>query len=314
MAPLQKQFTLYTSLMSKHSECFRAVRSPEWLARSGDPTRPVDFHDHDPEAFEAYLNCLMGGVQAVKADVEDEVPESAKKADEYASYIANPTDYQGAPPANPWAQPLNDSREEPELPEDAFSWTQQGCERRCAEGQKEPSAYDNACSDQLLCLAKIYVEADKLQDLGTANLVIDELIRFGSAKGYNPDDEVVNFVYQSTVHGNSLRKLMRDYYLYSTSSKEYMYLTTHQSDLPGEFYRDLYVEYLRVMRPAQDEYTSSFSYRPDLPFNSVHDKLIIDCCEYHQHCEKRLPKDKCPCRNSRYELDLRDPKDPSQWD
>jgi hypothetical protein len=77
--PLQKEFTLHTGLMSKYSEFFHAVRSPEWLVRRGDRTKPVDVEDHDPEAFEAYLDCVIGGVHAIRADVEDEIPGFSKK-------------------------------------------------------------------------------------------------------------------------------------------------------------------------------------------------------------------------------------------
>lgn len=68
--------------MAKHSGLFRAVRSPEWLAAGGDMTKPVDHENHNPVAFEACQDCLMGGVQAVKGDVEDEIPESFKKRSE----------------------------------------------------------------------------------------------------------------------------------------------------------------------------------------------------------------------------------------
>jgi hypothetical protein len=270
--PSQKHFTLYTSIMSQHSEFFRAA--------SADPTKPVELDDHDPEIFKAYLCCLLGGVHAIKADVEDEIPDFVEKELEDQSS----TETQDAPPVDPWSVRY----EEPELPEDAFTWTQKGCERLCAEGQEEPTAYENACSDHLLCLAKIYVEADKLLDLGTANQLIDELIRFGAAKGYNPDDEIVNFVYESTVHGSPLRKLMRDLYMYSTG-QHYMYLTPHQVELPAEFYRDLFVEYLRVKRPQAGVYYMT----TDFPVNSVIDKMVLDNCEYHLHDENLHPKDEC---------------------
>jgi hypothetical protein len=274
--------------MSQHSEFFRAVRSPEWLAASADPTKPVDRENDEPDIFEAYLNCVYKGVEAIKADVGDEVPDFLKKRLE----DADSTETQDtSSTVDPWSARYGETK----LPEDAFTWSQKGCERSCAEGQEEPTAYENACSDHLLCLAKIYVQADKLQDLGTANLLIDELVRFGEAKGYNPDDEAVNFVYQSTVHGSPLRKLMRDLYMYSTSSKYYGYLTPHQVDLPGDFYRDLFVEYLRVKRPQAEAY-----YTKSVPFYSIMDRLSLDKCEYHLHDDNLLPKDEC--RPYRHEL------------
>jgi hypothetical protein len=131
-------------------------------------------------------------------------------------------------------------------------------------------------------LAKVYVEADSLQDLVTANSVIDELTRFSYSKGYNPDDDVINLVYSSIVHGSPLRKLMHDFYLYSTRSA--YYLIPHLASLPGDFYRDIFVECLRV---KETDYNSPY-YQHGLAgacFDSVRERMLEDACLYHQHSE-----------------------------
>jgi hypothetical protein len=40
-----------------------------------------------------------------------------------------------------------DPRSDLKLPEDVFTWCQKECKRRYADGQDEPTAYDNACSE-----------------------------------------------------------------------------------------------------------------------------------------------------------------------
>jgi hypothetical protein len=96
-----------------HGKALRALprgSSPEWLAAGGDLTKPVDHENHNPVAFEACQDCLMGGVQAVKADVEDEIPEHVEDKVE----DPKPAENQDAPPVDPWSQDSSDSHKEPD--------------------------------------------------------------------------------------------------------------------------------------------------------------------------------------------------------
>jgi hypothetical protein len=96
--------------MAKPSRLFRAGRSPDWLAAGGDLTKPVDHENHNPVAFKACQDCLMGRVQAVKADVEDEIPEHVEDKVEGPK----PAEDQDAPPVDPWSQDSSDSHKEPD--------------------------------------------------------------------------------------------------------------------------------------------------------------------------------------------------------
>lgn len=141
--------------MIQRSEFFRAARSAQWLK---DPTKPVDLSDYDADIFEAYLNCAYLGARIIKSKVEDEAPpaESLFRYDHAHS--------------NPWLATHGNGDErgedgellESKDPQDAFTWSQQECERRCTEGFEEQTDYDHACSDHLLYLAKIWVQADSL--------------------------------------------------------------------------------------------------------------------------------------------------------
>lgn len=102
----------------------------------------------------------------------------------------------------------------------------------------------------MLFLAKTYLQADKLQDPATANLIIDEIVRVSEATQRNPSNEVVNLVYESTVHGNPLRKLIRHYYVHENPSEHY--LTLHSREHHPEFLRDVVVEFLRLKDSSSD--------------------------------------------------------------
>jgi hypothetical protein len=301
--PFQKRFMVYSSVMIQRSEFFRAARSPQWLA---DPTKPVDLEDYDADIFEAYLNCAYFGARIIKSKVEDEAPP-AETSFRYNHAYQKPWLQQRDTPVVSWDDDVVDDDagdnaaepvepDEPKDPEDAFTWSQQECERRCVEGHEQPTPYDHACSDHLLYLAKIWVQADSLQDLVTANDVMDEFTRFSYSKGYIPDDDVINLVYESTVHGSPLRKLMRDFYLYSTRSS--YYLLPHLASLPAEFYRDIFFEYLRV---KEKEPNTQYFQRGlgDTCFVSVREKTLDDGCRYHVHDSRQTRE---ACGSPRYEM------------
>lgn len=95
--------------MTKRSEFFRAARSPEWLAVSADPTKPVDCTDDDPDVFSAYLNCVYFGAEGgIRAEIPDwSPPEDTINAFE--------------------DQALQDLQQQDQM-EDAFTWPQKECE------------------------------------------------------------------------------------------------------------------------------------------------------------------------------------------
>jgi len=62
---------------------------------------------------------------------------------------------------------------------------------------------------------KLYALADKLQDLQSANLVIDAIIRYSDESQCAPTDMIVPLVYDLTPPGSRLRGLVVNYYLYA---------------------------------------------------------------------------------------------------
>lgn len=111
----------------------------------------------------------------------------------------------------------------------------------------------------------------------TANLVMDELIRFSNKGRTGFNREAIRYVYDSTVHGHPLRKLLRDERVYETLSKYYMDL--HVEPAHPEFMRDVVVEFLRLKDPNADEKVGSV-----YQMHSQHGRLT-NKCHYHQHNE-----------------------------
>jgi hypothetical protein len=264
-APLQERFIVHTNMMIHRSEFFRTARSSQWLA---DPAKPVDLEPDDPEIVSGYLSCVYFGVDALKADIEDQTPKGY-------SVVGS---------------------SEQNVLEDAFAWSQVECEKRWADTETEGSPYTIACELHFLLLAKIYLHADKLRDPKTANLVIDEFIRFSPTTLRNPDALSTNHVYESTVQGSPLRKLMRDYIVHETKSDGH--LDSHAINFHEDFCRDVLVEFLRAkdgdpVEPSKCEQE-----------NGIAEKMCADRCHYHLHdslcvrCVPELSAGTCACAKS----------------
>jgi hypothetical protein len=246
--------------MTQRSEFFRAARSSQWLT---DPAKPADLEDDDPEIVSGYLSCVYFGIEALKADIEDQAPKGDKVD------------------------------EEDKVIKDAFAWSRQECEKRYAEDACEETPYTAACEAHFLVLAKTYLQADKLQDLTTVKMIIDEFIRFSLTMRRNPDIGTINLVYESTVHGSPLRKLMRDYIVHENRSEAY--LDFHALRYHEDFCRDILVEFLR----AQDgDPLEAMQCQQELGFPQ---KLCADICNYHIHedrcvrCVSELEARFCGC-------------------
>jgi hypothetical protein len=290
-SPLQQRFTLHTDPFTKCSEFFRAARSTQWLA-GVDPTKPVDCKDDDPEIFSAYVTSVYFGAAGIKAEVEDETPPDTITSDSTqpdANGDPADVDQQAAveqPQSQNWSEKeckrRHEGANEKSVPEDAFAWSKNECKRRYDSETEEPSAHKLACNDHLFHLAQVYLQADKLQDLKTANGIMDEFLRVTGEKGYFVGDELINLVYKSTVHGNPLRKLLRDCHLHSDIDATY--LLGHHMDVVPDFYRDVYVEFVRLKQWAKP--TSVVH----VFFVTIWQKAAFDKCYYHNHHSKNCPR------------------------
>ena len=207
----------------------------------------MDLQNEDPKVFARYLNCVYFGVEALQ--IEADAPEDDRSDDD----------------------------DEIELGCDAFLCSEAESVTFYQEEKKSRCNYEKYIYQCLDIFVDLYLLADRLRDVETANLVMDALIHFREKHNKIFDTDTICRVYDSTAHGNPLRKLMRDECVYETNSAAYMCL--HVEPRHPEFFRDVMVEFLRLRdvnltKKIEDVY-------------QLHDKHSrnIDKCHYHQHSE-----------------------------
>jgi len=90
--------------------------------------------------------------------------------------------------------------------------------------------------------------ADRLQDFRTSNVVISELIKYATDNSVVPRSSTVAHVYKSTVAGNPLRRLMRDFWVLNGCLDARV--DTDAEPVPGlvEALLDIYHESIRLLR------------------------------------------------------------------
>jgi hypothetical protein len=293
-APLPvERFTVYSSILTQRSRFLHAVRKPEWLE---DPSKPVDLTTEDPDVFHEYLDLVYFGPEALSRYVDDyarqtelfevvlafeglhpNYDESALiEAFEEFGYIESThirRDINGCSTGHGYIRFTNT--------EDCTRAVQSGIRIGSPKGKlnfyKRVALSSNpdcaAVCTSATCagyggLIRLYLLADRLQDLTTANTAITGLISFQYQVWAVPEHEFVRIAYESTVKGNPLRILLRDIWVHALPDDGDRLL--EGSDYPNEFFQDIAGELMRVA-PKRPE-----GIRPI-------DCLNTDACRYHQH-------------------------------
>lgn len=117
-------------------------------------------------------------------------------------------------------------------------------------------------------LIGLYLLADKLQDLATTNMIMDELIHFSFETSQNPKHRAVSLAYGSTPNTSPLRRLMRNYWVHRVPKNGSELIA--DNDYPKEFLRDNAAEMMR------DHENNAEGEDPD---------TCSETCRYHQHDE-----------------------------
>lgn len=242
-----QRFTLHSSVFIARSDFFKAARKREWLT---DPTKPVDLQDEEPAVFSRYLNCVYVGIEALQIDAD--APEDDRDIE-------------------------NEDKDKQKLEPDAFLRSETEHAKVCEEGRILRRKYVKHLDHCSLLLIDLYLLADRLQDMKTANLVMDELIRFSTKGNQALTGDIIRRAYDSTIHGNPLRRYVRDVHVYETGSVDYM--DFHVDPGHAEFTRDVVVEVLRLKDPNEHETVKSV-------YRARRDRgRFVDECYYHQHNE-----------------------------
>jgi hypothetical protein len=245
------------------------------------------------------LHIVYFGIETIQVGLEKTVPEpqeSFHKVKELGTLMSEAS----IQPALKDKAPSDVCDDKKEDTTDAFELSLKECDKRSADREKEVNPCLTACDAHYLSLAKLYLLADKLHDLTTANLVMDEFVRSSFWMVYNPPDKVVNLVYESSVHGNPLRRLLRDICVYNTSRDSH--LDYHDAKLDGDFTRDVIMEFVR--RPDDDdddddgkdvedgdeEKEDEGESESGKHVSPIARKLCADRCFYHQHNMESFPR------------------------
>ena len=133
---------------------------------------------------------------------------------------------------------------------------------------------ENEEKSQLMHLAQLYILADALGDLKSANMAIDEFIRYSDEKEGLPGIQTTTLVMEATLDNSPLRQLIVDYYVHEASAK-WFNGDVHGIEPPKELFQAVAKEYVRLKYQAgrEDKVTDVFDKR----------KTDSPRCQYHQH-------------------------------
>jgi hypothetical protein len=307
-----KRFTVHTDIFTRRSKFFAAARKLEWIA--GDTAKSVDLSDEDPDVFQAYLNCVYVGSETLEETggaFEREVRGSGSgyksiwvynicvnvtQQDLVTEFLGfggmksvNITDY-GAIPRYESNRVARITFTTDEASEAALKF----CDGLVLRGHKlaaKPCGIGLGGIEKTMMrrveladiryntLIKLYLLADKLQDMATANMVMDKIEQFYKIAGVHPDKVPISTAYQSTVEGCPLRKWLHNIWFYDTNERSEKRF--QENGFNNEFLHDVLKQYMRVKvtRPSKD----SFSI---IEANDGLDELECEIpirCRYHQH-------------------------------
>lgn len=130
-----------------------------------------------------------------------------------------------------------------------------------------------ASESYFFMLARLYVLADKLQDLLSANKVMDRLLSFNSTTKFLLPRHTITWVWEHSPANSALRKMVRDIYIYETP--EGYFDERGEAELPYELLIEIVREQRRLTKVNAGKQISEV-YR-----NRILEKFYT--CDYHQH-------------------------------
>ncbi|KAK5710624.1 hypothetical protein LTR17_018799 [Elasticomyces elasticus] len=132
-------------------------------------------------------------------------------------------------------------------------------------------------------LAMLYVLADKLRDLKTANLILEQIMTISDQHKRIAGNKTITKIYANTTDGSPLRRLVVDYQLHEPTV---MPPSSALHDLPKHYLQDFLTAYLRVKTGA--ELMTSVK---DLGHQQL--TKVMPKCRYHQHDETHPVEGNC---------------------
>jgi hypothetical protein len=127
-------------------------------------------------------------------------------------------------------------------------------------------------------LIRLYVLADKLCDLKSANMVVDRLVCYSDETKSIPGAEEIELAYNSTASGSPLKAVFCDYFIHESGSG--FFNDQDVSKIPREFYHDIAVRYLNIKSKKNKD--------PSVNIEAAFFEKVSakPRCIYHQHDSK----------------------------
>jgi hypothetical protein len=122
-------------------------------------------------------------------------------------------------------------------------------------------------------LARLYVLADELEDLISANKIMDRLLDFNHTLQVLPPPPTITWLYENTPSNIPLRRMMRDLYIYESGNSYFD--GKGEAELPYE----LLIEMIREHRKLRKE-NNGKQIQKVYPNRIAHK---FSKCHYHQH-------------------------------
>lgn len=304
-----KRFTVHTDVLTRKSKFLAAARKSEWLA--GDSSKPVDLSDEDPDVFQDYLNCVYIGSdtlgvsrEAFEREVLDSVAgssdivvENLHKSLTNAHLIALFEKFGEIKKHIIADDGMYCTASIQFATAEAGKAAIKACDNMVLNGRKLRVTADHKCPDACAqydlrkieladhhykALISLYLLADKLQDIVTANKVMDKIDSFHTITEVHPGKEPISIAYQSTVEGSPLRKLLRDLWFYNTNVACRKRL--QEGDFPKHFLLDMVSIYVGVKTIDESYSFAHFTDNVSSDFLSGEsERKIPGVCRYHQH-------------------------------
>jgi len=170
------------------------------------------------------------------------------------------------------------------LPDDGpdvfAAYSQVAYSGRLAYIHEEPETWDEAKTDEAFAhVIKAYILADKLGDLMTANMIIEELIALIEVTKLLPSPRVEKLVYDRTPESSQLRRLLVSYLVHEVDLETYLTIDRLAS-MPPELVRDVMLGFSELGKMQAVAMV-----------DSVFHQLVRERprCYFHQHDERNPP-------------------------
>ncbi|KAK5724474.1 hypothetical protein LTR15_004519 [Elasticomyces elasticus] len=139
-------------------------------------------------------------------------------------------------------------------------------------------------------LAILYVLADKLRDLKTANLILDQIMTISDQHKRIAGKKTITNVYANTTEASPLRRLVVDYHLHNSTV---MPPADAAHGLPKAYLEDFLIAYMKIKTGA--ELMTSVK---DLGHQQL--TKVMPRRRYHQHDETHPVEGNCTVKAGEY--------------